>query len=189
MSGLNAALANMSQQLQSQQTAAAESSRASARSAAADKPAAAADDSGDEDVGGGGGGQDDDDSPIQVFCRIRPSRGAAVSKSVLAVDPHEKQVEFNMSKLHADSAHNTINNSREQFKFHFNGLFDQNTSQATMFDAVGKRVIDNVTAGYNGTIFAYGQTVSSQHSDAHRSRSRPASLHAPAAPADTIAVV
>jgi hypothetical protein len=163
MSGLNAALAGVSQQLQSARNRDPSASPA---------PAAADGDGGDDeqedeqkqrrDAGGqsGGGDQDDDDggddAPIQVFCRIRPSRGGAASKSVLAVDPHEKKVEFNLAKA-TDTAH-TINNTRDSFKFHFNGLFDDTASQADVFEVVGKKVLDNVTRGYNGTIFAYGQT-------------------------------
>ena len=36
------------------------------------------------------------------------------------------------------------------FKFNFNGIFDQSTTQKQIFDSIGRKVIDNVTAGYNG---------------------------------------
>jgi kinesin family protein 6/9 len=156
MSSLNAALAGMREQIQSQRSG--DESARSSISASARKPAPAPSPQPSREAEIDGGGDDDDDSPIQVFCRIRPSRGAAASKSVLAVDAEEKKVEFNVSKANPDSSYNTVNNTREQFKFQFNGLFDEGTTQGQIFETVGRKVINNVTAGYNGTIFAYGQT-------------------------------
>ncbi|PVD26554.1 hypothetical protein C0Q70_14231 [Pomacea canaliculata] len=51
-----------------------------------------------------------------------------------------------------------INNKRETYKFRFDKCFDQPASQDEVFQHVAQPVIDNVLAGYNGTIFAYGQT-------------------------------
>lgn len=151
MSSLNAALAGVSQQLDSQRSNrnnhAADSTVAPPRKAAVPAPSADSDD----DTSDAGGGGADDDSPILVFCRIRPPlRGTAAGKSMLAVDAESKKVEFNLSRAHADSAHNTVNNSRDQFKFSFNGLFPEDTTQAQMFEGVAIRVLENVTSGYNG---------------------------------------
>ncbi|CAI8004769.1 Kinesin-like protein KIF6, partial [Geodia barretti] len=51
-----------------------------------------------------------------------------------------------------------VNNRRETFSFKFSRVFDSNTGQEEVFDAVSREVIDNCLEGYNGTIFAYGQT-------------------------------
>ena len=126
MSSLNAALAGVTAQLAQAKIAGGESARCdSVRKPSPEVPAASrSKDLSDDDSDDGGGGGGGEEAPILVFCRIRPSRGAAASRSVLAVDTAEKKVEFNLSKANADSSYNTVNNSREQFKFHFNGETD-----------------------------------------------------------------
>lgn len=42
--------------------------------------------------------------------------------------------------------------------FTFSEIFGQNASQAEVFDRIAKDVIGKFLEGYNGTIFAYGQT-------------------------------
>jgi len=51
-----------------------------------------------------------------------------------------------------------INNRKEDYKFKFEKIFDPESRQDDVFQAVAEPVIDNVLSGYNGTIFAYGQT-------------------------------
>jgi len=46
------------------------------------------------------------------------------------------------------------------YDFGFDGIFGPECSQKDMFDQVAKPVIDGLIEGYNGTIFAYGQTSS-----------------------------
>jgi hypothetical protein len=43
-------------------------------------------------------------------------------------------------------------------KFEFDRVFDGNTSQTALFDAVARSKVDDVLDGINSTIFAYGQT-------------------------------
>jgi hypothetical protein len=160
MSSLNAALSSVRDSLHSSRSdATAASSDSSARSVIAEvnKKGSKKDatDSGGSGGGGGGGGKqelsaEDEASPILVFCRIRPSRGSAAPKQMLALDTEEKQVEFNVPK--ATDNGSTVNNTRENFKFHFNGLFDESTTQEDIFEGIGKRVVDNVIAGYNGFV-------------------------------------
>ncbi|CAB3402209.1 unnamed protein product [Caenorhabditis bovis] len=42
--------------------------------------------------------------------------------------------------------------------FYFDAVFPPNTDQATVYNIAARPIIDNVLKGYNGTIFAYGQT-------------------------------
>ena len=42
--------------------------------------------------------------------------------------------------------------------FTFDGCFDEKVDQLELFDETANPIIDNVFEGYNGTIFAYGQT-------------------------------
>ncbi|KAI9501945.1 P-loop containing nucleoside triphosphate hydrolase protein [Coemansia spiralis] len=70
---------------------------------------------------------------IQVFMRIRP----------LSEDEYRRD--------------RTMQSARtETFTFDFVG--DQDCPQEQVFEAVGKRAVDQCIKGYNGTIFAYGQT-------------------------------
>ena len=42
--------------------------------------------------------------------------------------------------------------------FTFDGCFDEKVDQLGLFEETANPIIDNVFEGYNGTIFAYGQT-------------------------------
>lgn len=42
--------------------------------------------------------------------------------------------------------------------FTFDRIFESTASQEEVFEAVGRPVVEDVLAGYNGTVFAYGQT-------------------------------
>lgn len=42
--------------------------------------------------------------------------------------------------------------------FAFDDVFDEDASQAMVFDAVGRDVVEAALGGYNATLFAYGQT-------------------------------
>lgn len=42
--------------------------------------------------------------------------------------------------------------------FQFDAFFDENTSQEIVYEKVARPIIDGVLDGYNGTLFAYGQT-------------------------------
>jgi hypothetical protein len=48
---------------------------------------------------------------------------------------------------------------REQAKpFTFDQVYDWNTGQEIVFDTTARPIVDSVLQGYNGTVFAYGQT-------------------------------
>jgi hypothetical protein len=51
-----------------------------------------------------------------------------------------------------------VNNSIDRFQFKFSHLFDAEATQANVFDAVARDVVQSVIDGYNGTVFAYGQS-------------------------------
>ena len=42
--------------------------------------------------------------------------------------------------------------------FTFDQVYDWNALQSTIFEQCAKPIVDNILEGYNGTIFAYGQT-------------------------------
>lgn len=43
-------------------------------------------------------------------------------------------------------------------KFNFDFVGQENIEQSTMFNQIAKPIADSCMQGYNGTIFAYGQT-------------------------------
>jgi kinesin family protein 3/17 len=47
---------------------------------------------------------------------------------------------------------------REPKSFGFDGVFPGDTAQAELYNQVARPIVQNVIEGYNGTIFAYGQT-------------------------------
>lgn len=42
--------------------------------------------------------------------------------------------------------------------FTFDNVFDWNSSQTAVYNETAKPIVDSVLEGYNGTVFAYGQT-------------------------------
>lgn len=50
------------------------------------------------------------------------------------------------------------NNLNDEQSFAFDLIFDQNSYQTSVWDAIGAPILTKAFDGYNGTIFAYGQT-------------------------------
>lgn len=44
--------------------------------------------------------------------------------------------------------------------FNFDSVFDMASTQKSIYDVAARPIIDSVLDGFNGTIFAYGQTSS-----------------------------
>lgn len=49
---------------------------------------------------------------------------------------------------------------KEALKFTFDKIFDVTSTQADVYSYAASSIIDSVIEGFNGTIFAYGQTAS-----------------------------
>ncbi|KGL89537.1 Kinesin-like KIF6, partial [Charadrius vociferus] len=75
-----------------------------------------------------------------------------------SIDDNEKALSSLEIIVPRDLADGFINNKRENYKFKFQKIFDQEAKQDVVFDNIAKPVAECVLAGYNGTIFAYGQT-------------------------------
>nr|XP_054749605.1 kinesin-like protein KIF15 [Lytechinus pictus] len=83
---------------------------------------------------------------IQVFVRVRPS------------ESHDADMDFGQC-LEVRMPDTIIMHSKPEPKvFTYDHVTDANTTQESVFIAVGKRIIESCVGGYNGTIFAYGQT-------------------------------
>eukprot|EP00736_Rhodelphis_marinus_P002928 Rmarinus@m.29982 len=90
---------------------------------------------------------------IEVFVRVRPAlKGKA---TFYGADELEKSIEFKVPK---DLQRDVINNKKEEYTFKFDSVFDQKTTQETIFDKVAKKACLSSLDGYNATVFAYGQT-------------------------------
>lgn len=92
---------------------------------------------------------------IKIFCRLKPTKAA--KKTLYEIQPQETgdQIVLNVPR---DEAVGYVNNKKEEYRFKFEKIFEQNCLQEDVFESVAEPVIDNVINGYNGTIFAYGQT-------------------------------
>nr|XP_023480648.1 kinesin-like protein KIF6 isoform X2 [Equus caballus] len=95
---------------------------------------------------------------------------------IYSIDEDEKLTPSLEIILPRDLADGFVNNKRENYRFKFQRIFDQDANQETIFESIAKPVAERwgevlpkdrmlvmpeaegVLAGYNGTIFAYGQT-------------------------------
>ncbi|CCG84756.1 protein of unknown function [Taphrina deformans PYCC 5710] len=86
-------------------------------------------------------------SNIKVVCRFRP-----VNKIELANGHSEPIVDF----VDVDTV--KIESGDVKDSFTFDRVFDMRSRQQDVFDYSIKSTVDDILNGYNGTVFAYGQT-------------------------------
>jgi len=86
---------------------------------------------------------------IRVFCRARPLNKLELSQG------GECCVEYTEKAIRVKIA-----GEEKPHDFGFDGIFGPETAQVEVFNQVARPVIDKLMEGYNGTIFAYGQTSS-----------------------------
>nr|XP_044632557.1 kinesin-like protein KIF6 isoform X5 [Equus asinus] len=112
---------------------------------------------------------------IQIFARVKPTVRKQ-PQGIYSIDEDEKLTPSLEIILPRDLADGFVNNKRENYRFKFQRIFDQDANQETIFESIAKPVAERwgevlpkdrmlvmpeaegVLAGYNGTIFAYGQT-------------------------------
>ena len=87
---------------------------------------------------------------INVVCRFRPlnEKEKINSKDICVEFIDEKQIIINP------------NSENNKHKFSFDRIFEMSSTQRTIFEEAAKPIIESVLEGFNGTIFAYGQTSS-----------------------------
>jgi hypothetical protein len=84
---------------------------------------------------------------MKAFCRIRP-------------DPTAGMPIYRVSQASAGnpslsfSSHEQLGSSFECFS----GIFEPSADQDEVFQTVASNIVDSALNGFNGTIFAYGQT-------------------------------
>lgn len=89
---------------------------------------------------------------VQVMVRCRPLNSKEKTdnrKEIVRLDGSTRQVTLRNPKSDAPD---------DAKQFTFDQVFDQNSQQDHVFNLVAQPIIDSVMSGYNGTIFAYGQT-------------------------------
>lgn len=96
-------------------------------------------------------------SPIEAFARLKPS-AKPQQKVLYTTDPLEEILSIHCPKDQRKSA--IANNTKETHGFKFAQVFPEKASQDDIFERVAAPVVETCLAGYNGTIFAYGQTSS-----------------------------
>mmetsp|Transcript_45158 Transcript_45158/g.72346 ORF Transcript_45158/g.72346 Transcript_45158/m.72346 type:complete len:713 (-) Transcript_45158:2281-4419(-) len=88
-------------------------------------------------------------SSVHVVVRVRPQNNDEIQKGgTLAV------------KFGNGDKGIQVESGGGENKFTFDCIFDSDSSQSAVFDSIGIPLVKNVFEGYNGTIFAYGQTSS-----------------------------
>ena len=105
------------------------------------------------------------DDTIKIYARVRPlnkNKKLANKEFSAHYEISPALGEESVSKLSLRVPKDLsviVNNQKENYNFQFQKVFDVDVQQQEVFDVVAKDVVDNVLDGYNGTIFAYGQTV------------------------------
>ncbi|CDI75582.1 kinesin motor domain-containing protein, putative [Eimeria praecox] len=96
-------------------------------------------------------------SKIQVYLRMRPMEGrcwwhrigGAEKRTLITTIPKGES---------ASSSSSALNNTRQEYAFQFDGIYNENATQEEVFSGVALPVVNDALRGINGTIFAYGQT-------------------------------
>jgi kinesin family protein 5 len=110
-------------------------------------------------IGGGGRTDTKYDRPgkaqpvqgnVSVICRFRP------------LNEKEKNISQELCVDFVDKQQVVINSNGEHnhYRFQLDRIFDTNSNQQEVYDHAAKPIIESVLEGFNGTIFAYGQTSS-----------------------------
>ena len=90
-----------------------------------------------------------------VVCRVRPLNQKELNKGAqccLDFNKNQKDIAINMTSETSQAYGSN--------KFEFDRIFDTNSEQKDVYDCAARPIIDSVLDGFNGTIFAYGQTSS-----------------------------
>jgi len=88
---------------------------------------------------------------VRVVIRCRPTsekERADGRKTIVEMNTREGMVIL----------HNPKGDSEQPKSFTFDQVYDQDSKQIDIFDITARGIIDSAMEGYNGTIFAYGQT-------------------------------
>lgn len=90
---------------------------------------------------------------IKVVFRVRPlnSREKQDDRKIATIAHEEKGI-IELRNPSTDGGYDTSKT------FAFDAVFSENSTQRHIYDVCAAPVVQSVLEGYNGTIFAYGQT-------------------------------
>ncbi|KXJ12169.1 Kinesin-II 95 kDa subunit [Exaiptasia diaphana] len=88
---------------------------------------------------------------VKVVVRCRPMNEKEVAAG------HERVVEMNVKKGTIEIK-NLLKQGEVPKMFTYDAVYDWNSKQIDLYDETFRQLVDSVLEGYNGTIFAYGQT-------------------------------
>lgn len=88
---------------------------------------------------------------VKVFCRFRPlnSKEIQISQNCCANFINDKTISISQQYENA-----------EPLKFTFDSVFTPEASQELVYEIAARPIVNAVMEGFNGTVFAYGQTSS-----------------------------
>ncbi|XP_028650066.2 LOW QUALITY PROTEIN: kinesin-like protein KIF18A [Erpetoichthys calabaricus] len=104
---------------------------------------------------------------VKVAVRVRPENERekegnyrkvvqVVDKYMLVFDPKEEELSFFQSRK--ASNRDITRKANKDAQFVFDNVFDENSTQADIFDNLMKGMLDGFLNGYNCTVLAYGAT-------------------------------
>ncbi|PNH12660.1 Kinesin-like protein KIF15 [Tetrabaena socialis] len=99
---------------------------------------------------GDDGTEDFENDSVRVFVRVRPP-----TEQELAHEKHEQCLTVIGSRTLQLGTKDKLNHTH---RFMFDQVLPEDTTQQDVFDLAGLVAVDNCLAGYNSSIFAYGQT-------------------------------
>jgi hypothetical protein len=88
---------------------------------------------------------------VKVIVRCRPLNSKETANGNVRIV--EMNVPIGLVEVRRPGAENEAPKS-----FTFDSVFDWNCTQRAVYDTTAYPIVDSVLNGYNGTIFAYGQT-------------------------------
>ncbi|KAJ8298689.1 hypothetical protein KUTeg_022749 [Tegillarca granosa] len=91
---------------------------------------------------------------IKTFCRIKPTEEYYPEFELSTAVLHLRVPEL----LRDIGSPNKNQRNIVSHEFNFDYIFNSDTTQEQVFDVAAKEIVEGFLNGYNGTIFAYGQT-------------------------------
>lgn len=96
--------------------------------------------------------QNSESCNVQVFCRFRPFNDQETNL------PNHKFVEIQPS-CQSVVVH-PFRESHEKVQFNYDYVFPSSSTQQFVYDTAARPIVESVMHGFNGTVFAFGQTSS-----------------------------
>jgi len=98
-----------------------------------------------------GGKQKGGGECVKVVVRVRPLFGKEIAENRMKIV--DMDIKHNVAVLHKPSG-----GSKDDKDFTYDAVFDERHSQQQIFEDTALEIVESVMDGFNGTIFAYGQT-------------------------------